>query len=105
MSVVTSYNQNKAQKKIKIKDPGMPTLAKKYVVRPTLMRDRKRKIADRESAVFDLAKSFSFREQKPSCVRSKNRLGFSCEVSGMPTVSIIRNLNLNILHAGSRKAT
>ena len=52
------------------------------------MRDRKRKIPDRKSAVFDLAKSFSFREQKLSCVRSKNRLGFSCEVSGMPTAEV-----------------
>ena len=52
------------------------------------MRDRKRKIPDRKSAVFDLAKSFSFREQKLSCVRSKNRLGFSCGVSGMPTVEV-----------------
>ena len=57
-------------------------------LRPTLKRDRKRKIADRKSAVFDLAKSFSFREQKLSCVRSKNRLGFSCEVSGMPTAEV-----------------
>ena len=48
------------------------------------MRDRKRTIPDQKSAVFDLAKSFSFREQKLSYVRSKNRLGFSCGVSGMP---------------------
>ena len=48
------------------------------------MRDRKRKIPDRKSAVFDLAKSFSFREQKLSYVRSKNRLGFTCRVSCMP---------------------
>ena len=48
------------------------------------MRDRKRKIPDRKSAVFDLAKLFSFREQKLSYVRSKNGLGFSWGVSGMP---------------------
>ena len=53
-------------------------------VRPTLMRDRKRKIPDRKSAVSDLAKSFSFREQKLSYVRSKNRLGFTCGVSCIP---------------------
>ena len=29
-------------------------------------------------------------------VRSKNRLGFSCGVSGMPTVGIIRNLNIRV---------
>ena len=52
--------------------------------RPTLMRDRKRKIPDRKSAVSDLAKSFSFREQKLSYVRSKNRLGFTCGVSCIP---------------------
>ena len=49
------------------------SIRKKYIaflkIRPTLMRDRKRKIPDRKSAVFDLAKSFSFREQKLSCVR------------------------------------
>ena len=61
-------------------------------LRPTLMRDRKRKIPDRKSVVFDLSKNFSFREQKLSCVRSKNRLDFSCGVSGMPTVGITRNL-------------
>ena len=54
------------------------TLTKKTLLRPTLMRDRKRKIPDRKSAVSDLAKSFSFREQKLSYVRSKNRLGFTC---------------------------
>ena len=48
------------------------------------MRDRKRKIPDRKSAVSDLAKSFSFREQKLSYVRSKNRLGFTCGVSCIP---------------------
>lgn len=53
-------------------------------IRPTLMRDRKRKIPDRKSAVSDLAKSFSFREQKLSYVRSKNRLGFTCGVSCIP---------------------
>ena len=70
------------------------------------MRDRKRKIPDRKSAVFDLAKSFSFREQKLSCVRSKNRLGFSCGVSGMPTVGIIRNLKFEhtCTHAAASRA-
>ena len=48
------------------------------------MRDRKRIIPDRKSAVFDLAKSFSFREQKLSYVRSKNRLDFNWGVNGMP---------------------
>ena len=70
------------------------------------MRDRKRKIPDRKSAVFDLTKSFSFREQKLSCVRSKNRLGFSCGVSGMPTVGIIRNLKFEYTstHAAASRA-
>ena len=66
-------------------------------IRPNLMRDRKRKMPDRKSAVFDRAKSFSFRKQKLSYVRSKNQLGFSCGVSGMPTVGIIRNLNIHVL--------
>ena len=61
------------------------------------MRDRKQKMSDRKSAVFDRAKSFLFRKQKLSYVRSKNRLGFSCGVSGMPTVGIIRNLNIRVL--------
>ena len=61
------------------------------------MRDRKRKILDRKSTVFDRAKLFSFREQTPSYVRSKSRLGFSCGVSGMPAVGIIRNLNIRVL--------
>ena len=30
-------------------------------------------------------------------MRSKNRLGFSCGVSGMSTVGIIRNLNIRVL--------
>ena len=55
-----------------------------FVTQANSMRDRKRKIPDRKSAVFDLAKSFSFREQKLSYVRSKNRLGFTCRVSCMP---------------------
>ena len=69
------------------------------------MRDRKRKIPDRKSAVFDPTKSFSFREQKLSCVRSKNRLGFS-GVSGMPTVGIIRNLKFEYTctHAAASRA-
>ena len=49
-----------------------------------LVRDRKRIIPDRKSAVFDLAKSFSFREQKLFYARSKNRLGFNWGVNGMP---------------------
>ena len=82
------------------------------------MRDRKRKMPDRKSAVFDQAilfpltggcseglgafrfffkKSFSFRKQKLSYVRSKNRLGFNCGVSDMPTVGIIKNLNTRVL--------
>ena len=61
------------------------------------MRDRKRKISDRKSTVFGRAIFFSFREQKLSYVRSKSRLGFSCGVSGMPAVGIIRNLNLRVL--------
>ena len=65
-------------------------------VRPNLMRDRKRKMTDRKSAVFDRAKSFSFWKQKLSYVRSENRLGFCCGVSGMPTVGIIRNLNIRV---------
>ena len=63
------------------------------------MRDRKRKMPDQKSAVFDRTKSFSFRKQKLSyvSVRLKNRLGFSCGVSGMPTVGITRNLNILVL--------
>ena len=61
------------------------------------MRDRKRKMLDWKSSVFEREKSFSFRKQKLSYVRSKNRLGFSCGVSGMPTVGIIRNLNIRVL--------
>ena len=60
------------------------TMPIKDGLRPTLMRDRKRKIPDRKSAVSDLAKSFSFREQKLSYVRSKNRLGFTCGDSCIP---------------------
>ena len=83
---------------------------KKYIAflktRPTLMRDRKRKIPDRKSVVFDFTKSFSFREQKLSCVRPKIRLGFSCGVSGMPTVGIIRNLKFEYTctHAAASRA-
>ena len=34
------------------------------VIRPAFMRDRKRKVPDRKSAIFDRAESFSFRKQK-----------------------------------------
>ena len=46
---------------------------------------------------FDREKSFSFRKQKLSYARSKNQLGFSCGVSGISTVGIIRNLNMRVL--------
>ena len=61
------------------------------------MRDRKRKMPDRKSPVFDRLKSFSFRKQKLSYVRSKIRLGFSCGVSGMLAVGIIGNSNIRVL--------
>ena len=49
-----------------------------------------------KSAVFDRAKSFSFRKRKVSYVRPKIRLGLNCGASGMPGGwgSIIGNLNL-----------
>ena len=48
--------------------PGIVVIARwmKYTLRPNLMRDRKRKMPDRKSAVFDRAKSFSFRKKKLS---------------------------------------
>ena len=52
---------------------------------------------DRKSAVFDRVKSFSFRKQKLSYVRSKIQQSFFCGVSGMPTVGIIRNFNIRVL--------
>ena len=49
-----------------------------------------------KSAVFDRAKSFSFRKRKASNVRPKIRLGLNCGASGMSGGwgSIIGNLNL-----------
>ena len=64
-------------------------LASKQVnvgVRPTLLGDRNRKIPDRNLAVFDLAKSFSIRNQK--LIKKKIRLGFYCAVSSVPAMGI-----------------
>ena len=63
------------------------------------MRDRKRKIPDRKSAVSDLAKSFSFREQKLSYVRSKigwvllaGLAAYLCSQVQMPTADHVHFL-------------